>query len=174
MTTILEPGVDFKVKVCLSSTMGAWLSIGRVAEISGATTDTIRYYERLGLLPKPTRTAAGYRQYSEGVVNRLSLVRNAQRFGFSLAEIAGFLRVREAGGRPCHDVRAAAQRMLEAVDRQIAELTSTRKRMHSTLRNWDQTLARTPADQQARLLERLTNVSTARSVARHKLPRRND
>ena len=135
--------------------MGALLSIGRVSKVSGITTDTIRYYERLGLLPRPTRTPAGYRQYPEGVVNRLSLVKNAQRFGFSLAEIAGFLQVREAGGRPCHDVRAAAQRMLEAVDAQITELVSARKRMQHTLRTWDRILQRTPANQQARLLERL-------------------
>ncbi len=135
--------------------MGALLFIGRLAEVTGVTTDTIRYYERLGLLPKPTRTPAGYRQYPEGVVNRLSLVRNAQRFGFSLTEIASFLRTREAGGRPCQDVRAAAQRMLDAVDAEIAELLSTRKRMQHTLRNWDRTLRQTPSNQQARLLERL-------------------
>ena len=139
--------------------MGAWLSIGKVSAITGVTTDTIRYYERRGLLPKPARTAAGYRQYSDGVVNRLSLVRNAQRFGFSLAEIAGFLRVREAGGKPCHEVRAAAQHMLEAMDAQIADLVSTRKRMRHTLRNWDRTLQQTPSDRQARLLDRLTAAS---------------
>src|SRR6185503_619861 len=107
--------------------MGALLSIGKVSAISGVTTDAIRYYERRGLLPKPTRTPAGYRQYPEGVVNRLALVRNAQRFGFSLTEIAGFLQTRERGGRPCHDVRAAAGRMLCAVDAHIVELLATRK-----------------------------------------------
>jgi MerR family copper efflux transcriptional regulator len=151
--------------------MGALLSIGKVSEVSGVTTDTIRYYERRGLLPKPSRTAAGYRQYPEGVVNRLSLVRNAQRFGFSLTEIAGFLRIREAGGRPCDDVRAAAQRMLIAVDAQIAGLMSTRKRMQHTLRYWDRTLQRTPSNQQARLLERL-NPPTSRPKVRHQLRRR--
>ena len=79
------------------------LTIGKVAALAAVTPDTIRYYERLGLVPKPSRTPAGYRQYPGGVVNRLTLVRNAQRFGFSLREIAGFLRVREAGGTPCHD-----------------------------------------------------------------------
>src|SRR4030095_6077424 len=103
------------------------LSIGQVAGMTGVTRDTIRYYEKRGLLPRPIRTAGGYRQYSAGVINRLSLVRNPQRSGFSLGESAGFLRVRDAGGKPCHDVRAAAQRMLAAVDRQIAELVSTRK-----------------------------------------------
>jgi hypothetical protein len=82
-------------------------------------------------------------------------VRHAQRFGFSLREIAGFLRVREAGGKPCHDVRAAAQRMLAAIDRQIDALEETRTEMRMTLRTWDQTLARTPADRPARLLETL-------------------
>jgi MerR family Zn(II)-responsive transcriptional regulator of zntA len=135
--------------------MGALLSIGKVAAMSGLTPDTIRYYERRGLLPAPARTPAGYRQYSEGVVRRLSLIRNAQKFGFPLSAIAGFLRVREAGGRPCHDVRAAAQRMLEAMELQLAELSSTRTRMRRTLRQWDRTLERTPSDQQARLLERL-------------------
>ena len=170
---ILKPGVDSKVKVCLSSVMGALLSIGKVAAISGTTTDTIRYYERRGLLPKPTRTPGGYRQYPEGIVNRLSLVRNAQRFGFSLAEIAGFLRIREAGGRPCHDVRAAAQRTLNGVDAQIADLMSTRKRMQQTLRNWDRTLQRTPSNQQARLLDRLDAPASASST-RHQLAHRRD
>ena len=67
---------------------------GSVAGKAGVTPDTIRYYERLGLLPKPTRTAAGYREYGEGIVNRLMLIRNAQQFGFSLRDIASFLRVR--------------------------------------------------------------------------------
>jgi DNA-binding transcriptional MerR regulator len=146
------------------------LSIGRVAEASGVTAETIRYYERLGLLPKPGRTAAGYRQYSESVVHRLSLIRNAQRFGFSLAAIGGFLRVREAGGKPCHEVRAATQRMLDAMDTQIAELVSTRTRMRHTLRAWDRTLERTPAGQQAHLLETLTGVTRA-AAARRMPPR---
>lgn len=136
--------------------MSEWLSIGEVAGAAGISRDAIRYYERLGLLPKPLRTAAGYRQYLEGVINRLALVRNAQRFGFSLRQIARFLRIRDGGGKPCHDVRAAAQHMLDAVDQQIAELLVTRKQMHVTLRTWDRTLERTVADRPAHLLEALS------------------
>ena len=113
--------------------MGASLSIGTVAAMSGLTRDAIRYYERRGLLPAPARTPAGYRRYGEGVVRRLALIRNAQRFGFSLAAIASFLRVREAGGRPCESVRAAAQQMLDAMDVQFAELSTARTRMRRTL-----------------------------------------
>jgi DNA-binding transcriptional MerR regulator len=133
----------------------ALLSIGEVAAASGVSRDAIRYYERLGLLPKAARTAAGYRQYPRGALGRLALVRNAQRFGFSLSEIAGFLRVRDRGGRPCHTVRAAGERMLKAVDAQIAELQSARTQMDATLRNWGRMLEHTPADRPARLLEAL-------------------
>jgi DNA-binding transcriptional MerR regulator len=136
--------------------MGDRLTIGQVAQLTGVTRDTIRYYERLGLLPRPVRTPAGYRQFPATAVNRLALVRNAQRFGFTLREIAGFLRVRDSGGKPCRDVRAAAQRRLDAVEQQIAELVAMRDRMSRTLENWDVTLARTPADLPARLLETLT------------------
>jgi DNA-binding transcriptional MerR regulator len=135
--------------------MAALRTIGKVAADAGVSVDTVRYYERLGLLPKPIRSPAGYRQYPDGVVTRLALVRSAQQFGFSLRDIAGFLRVRESGGAPCRDVRAAAQRMLEAADRQLADLKSARRAMQKTLREWDQRLAVTPAGQPARLLETL-------------------
>jgi DNA-binding transcriptional MerR regulator len=129
--------------------------IGQLARRAGVSTDTIRYYERLGLLPKPHRTPAGYREYPENIVNRITLVRNAMRFGFSLREISGFLRVREAGGKPCHQVRQAAQTIMDRVDQQIAELTATRETMRETLLKWDVQLARTPATRHARLLEGL-------------------
>ena len=147
--------------------MSGQLTIGRVADQAGVSVDTIRYYERLGLLPKPARTPAGYRTYSPAVINRLALVRNAQRFGFPLRAIAGFLHVRESGGKPCHDVRAAAARMLEAVDRQIADLVATRRHMRATLRSWDAALARTPADRPAHLLERISGAQPFRS---HRAP----
>src|SRR5258705_9863668 len=102
--------------------MDDWLTIGDVAAATGASRDTIRYYERLGLVPRPARTAAGYRQYRSGLVKRLALIRNAHRIGVSLQEIAGFLGVRDRRGRPCGDVRAAGARMMLRIDRQIAEL----------------------------------------------------
>jgi len=142
--------------------MGAFLTIGQVSASTGESRDTIRYYERIGLVPKPIRTPAGYRQYREGVVNRLALIRNAQRFGFSLREISAFLGVRDGGGKPCHDVRAAAARMLEAMDRQIAELVKTRRRMNATLKAWDAKLSATPADRPAFLLDTLESETGSR------------
>ena len=137
--------------------MGQLLTIGEVARRGNVTVDTVRYYERLGLLPRAARTPAGYRQYPEAVIQRLALVRHAQRFGFSLADIAGFLRVRDAGGRPCRAVRSAGERLLAAVDAQIAELQTARARMRETLDQWDARLARTPSNRPARLLETLSS-----------------
>jgi DNA-binding transcriptional MerR regulator len=131
------------------------LRIGQVAERAGVSTDTIRHYERLGLLPKAARTTAGYRHYSPDAVDRVRLVRHALRFGFSLSDVAGFLRVRASGGTPCRDVRATAERILTAVDQRIAELTAARTDMSRTLRDWDRRLARTPENQPAHLLEAL-------------------
>jgi DNA-binding transcriptional MerR regulator len=154
--------------------MGGLLSIGMVANKAGVTPDTIRYYERLGLLPTPTRTPAGYRQYADGVVNRLTLIRNAQQFGFSLRDIASFLRVREQGGRPCHDVRRAAEQMLEAVDRQITELVATRDHMQQTLRLWGKKLAGTSDDRPAYLLETLSPSNRQRHDGRARRTFRSD
>lgn len=136
--------------------MDRFLTIGQLAELSGVSPSTIRYYERLRLLPTPQRTSAGYRLYPKAIIHRLNVVRNAQRFGFSLAEITKFLRVRDAGGKPCHDVRAKAQGILDAVDSQIKELLAARRRMRQTLRKWDRMLTSTPADRPAHLLETLT------------------
>jgi DNA-binding transcriptional MerR regulator len=131
------------------------LRIGQLAERTGVSVDTIRHYERMGVLPAATRTTAGYRQYPPSAVDRVRLVRHALRFGFSLRDLAGFLRVRSTGGTPCRDVRAAGDRILSAVDQRIAELTTARKEMKQTLREWDRRLFRTPANGPARLLESL-------------------
>lgn len=132
------------------------LTIGQLAELSGIAASAIRYYEQIRLLPVPQRTPAGYRLYPRQAVRRLHVVRAAQQFGFSLADIANFLLLRDAGGTPCRKVRAEAQRLLDAVDGQIKELLKTRKRMRRTLTEWDRALAGTPADRPALLLERLS------------------
>jgi MerR family copper efflux transcriptional regulator len=135
--------------------MGEFLSIGQLASAAGISAGAIRYYEQVGVLPAPTRTAAGYRQYPREVAHRLTVIRNAQAFGFSLREIAAFLRTRDGGGKPCENVRDAARRILGAVDAQIVELRTKRRQMVHTLRLWDQRLAQTPAGRRAHLLETL-------------------
>ena len=81
---------------------------GELATMATVSTDTLRHYERLGLLPKPARTLANYRDYPAQAVERLRIIRNALAVGFSLDEIGRILRVRDQGGAPCHEVRRMA------------------------------------------------------------------
>jgi DNA-binding transcriptional MerR regulator len=129
--------------------------IGEAAAHAGVSPDTLRYYERRGALPKPARTTAGYRLYSEEAVARVHFVRNALRFGFSLKQIARFAQSRDAGQPPCREVRAAAERILTEMDRQIEELQAARATVRDALVDWDRRLARTPDGAPARLLETL-------------------
>lgn len=137
------------------------MKIGEIAARSGVSRDTIRYYERIGLLAKAPRSAAGYRVYSEGAVERIRLVRNAVRFGFSLSELATFLGARDKGSAPCRKVHAAGQRILESVEQQLADLITTRDAMQAMLGEWSERLAGTPAGAPARLLESLTHDAPA-------------
>ena len=129
--------------------------IGQVAQQSGVSTDTIRYYERIGLLPKAARSPSGYREYGESTAGRVRLIQNALRFGFSLKQVGAFLGVRQAGGAPCKNVRAAGAKLLEAMECKIVELMATRDSMVETIRQWDELLTATPEGQPAHLLEAL-------------------
>jgi len=135
------------------------LKVGEIARRAGVSRDTVRYYEKLGLVPRAARTASGYRQYPESAVERIRVVRNASRFGFSLNELATFFRACARGSPPCRSVRAAGARLLGALEQQIAELTATRDATRATLRDWDDRLSRTPAGEPARLLEMLNKPS---------------
>lgn len=150
----LQPWSRSKVKYD-GSVAAITFTIGEAAGRTGVSADTIRYYERIGVLPKPPRSDAGYRRYTEGHVTRIVFARNAARFGFPLKDLAGFLQAREKGRPPCRSVKAAGERLLEDMDRQLAELTAAREEMGRTLADWDRRLASTPAGMPALLLESL-------------------
>jgi MerR family mercuric resistance operon transcriptional regulator len=102
------------------------LKIGKVARNAGLAIDTVRYYEREGLLQKPARTASGYRHYTTDAVARLRFIRQAKELGFSLAEIKDLLALRVTPGKSCADVRAHAEHKIADVDRRIASLKRVR------------------------------------------------
>ena len=104
----------------------AGLTIGKVAQSAGLAIDTVRYYEREGLLEKPARSAAGYRHYRPDAVARLRFIRQAKDLGFSLSEIKELLALRVAPGKSCADVRAHAEHKIADVDLRIASLRRVR------------------------------------------------
>lgn len=98
----------------------------RIGELAGRlvlNAQTIRYYERIGLLPKPERTEAGYRAYEEEDERRLRFVKNARNAGLTLGEVKEVLAFHERGEAPCEYVTEAIARRAEEVERQISELT---------------------------------------------------
>ena len=102
------------------------MTIGALAEASGVSVDTIRFYERRGLLPPPPRTAGGFRDYGPEAVGRLAAVARAKALGFTLAEAATLLRLREAPEADAAEVREAAARRLAETEAAIAELERQR------------------------------------------------
>jgi DNA-binding transcriptional MerR regulator len=130
-----------------------WLGPRALADACGVSTDTVRHYERLGLLPRAVRTAAGYRRFPPDSVERVRLVQRALTVGFSLRELGAVLQRRERGEAPCRRVRALVGERLAALDVRLAELTVLRDEMRRLVRDWDARLARTPDGQPARLLD---------------------
>lgn len=103
------------------------LTIGKVAHRAGLPIDTVRYYEREGLIEKPARSAAGYRRYRPDVVERLRFIRQAKELGFSLAEIKELLSLRMRPDTTCADIRKRAREKIAAVDRKIEDLQRIRQ-----------------------------------------------
>jgi DNA-binding transcriptional MerR regulator len=126
-----------------------------VARATGVSTDTLRHYERNGLLPAVARTAAGYRRYPAATVQRVLLIQRALVVGFSLADLKRVLGVRDKGGAPCSSVRELVGERLEALNRRIEELTGLRRELRLLLQEWDAKLEKTPPGQRAHLLETL-------------------
>lgn len=102
------------------------MRIGEVAERSGITTKTIRYYESIGLLPAPERAANGYRRYANTVLQRLGFIRAAHASGLTLGEIRSILAFRDRGETPCDHVRTLIERRAAEIDTRITELERIR------------------------------------------------
>jgi len=102
------------------------LTIGAIARRAGVGVETIRFYERKGLVRRPPRPTTGFRVYPEDVVVRIGFIRQAQSLGFTLQEIAGLLALRVAPGTDCAAVRARAAVKLGKVEARLAEFTRIR------------------------------------------------
>lgn len=103
------------------------LTIGKVARLAGVGVETIRYYEREGLIEEPPRRASGYRQYTGEAVARLRFIRRAKELGFSLREIKELLELRLAPDTTCADIRRKARAKIADIDERIATLERMKK-----------------------------------------------
>jgi len=143
--------------------MGAVLTIGRLAEATGVPARTIRYYEQVGALSRPSRTAAGYRTYTPQAVERLRFLRRARALGLSLRQLRPLAEALEhgpAGSLPPR-LRGVIRAHLDSVERRIAELDLLRRQLERVLERLDaaDTVhrakggARQPPPRQCRCLE---------------------
>ncbi len=130
---------------------------GELAAAAGVSPDTLRHYERAGLLPAPKRLRNGYRAYSPETLETVQLIQRALAIGFTLAEIGAFLRERRGGSPPCKRVHALAAERLADTERRIEALTRFRDEFRRILQEWNDRLAGAPDGSAAKLLESLTS-----------------
>ncbi len=102
------------------------MSVAQLAARVGVRPDTIRYYERAGLLPAATRTTGAHRRYGDDSVDRLHFIQGAQRLGLRLREIATLLAVRDTGNCPCEPAEQLLRKRIAEIDAELARLSALR------------------------------------------------
>ena len=115
--------------------MAAELTIGKLAVAAGVNIETIRYYQRRGLLDEPVKPLGGHRRYTAEQTNRLRFIKRAQALGFTLDEVGRLLRVEE--GCACAETRALAARKLAVVEQKMADFAAMRRVLSELLRQCD-------------------------------------
>lgn len=109
------------------------LTIGELGKATDTKVETIRYYERIGLLPKPPRTGGNYRAYGAAELGRLSFIRRARDLGFPLDQVRALLSLSDDRGRDCATVDALARDHLSEVERKIADLTALHRELSALI-----------------------------------------
>lgn len=103
------------------------LTIGELAKRACVGVETVRFYERQGILEQPPRTASGYRQFPEDAVERIRFIQRAKELGFSLAEARALLDLQVRSDTECHDVRLRAEKKIAAIDEKVRDLRAMRR-----------------------------------------------
>ena len=135
------------------------LRSGALAKATGVSPDTIRHYERIGVLPRASRTESGYRIYSLTAVERVLVVQRALRIGFTLAELAEVLKGRDSGGTPCHRVYQLAQEKLKGIEADLEALKRTKRYLKKVLADWEQRTQSAGPGQKSHLLYSLSGAA---------------
>ncbi|HTQ71060.1 MAG TPA: helix-turn-helix domain-containing protein [Acidocella sp.] len=109
------------------------LTIGMLGRATGTKVETIRYYERIGLLPSPKRSGGNYRTYGEAERSRLSFIRRARHLGFSLDQVRALLKLSDDRSRDCATVDTLARGHLAEVEQKIADLAALQRELASLI-----------------------------------------
>lgn len=109
------------------------LTIGRLAAATGVHLETVRYYERIGLMPRPARTKSGHRAYEKAHVRRLAFIRRARELGFGIDDIRALLALAEPARGSCAEVRGIAQAHLDDVRAKLADLAKLEQILAETI-----------------------------------------
>jgi DNA-binding transcriptional MerR regulator len=141
----------------MRTTISRTLHSGGLAKATGVSPDTIRHYEKIGVLPRASRSESGYRLYPENTVERVLVVQRALRIGFSLSELAEVLKTRDAGGAPCQRVFELAQQKLAGIRTDIVALKQTERYLERVLADWKSRVRQAGKGQKAHLLHSLTD-----------------
>ncbi len=107
------------------------MTIGRLAKAAGVNVETIRYYQRRGLLAEPTKPSGGHRRYAARILTQLAFIRRAQQLGFSLEEVKRLLQL--ADGKGGAETRSMAQRKCEVLDIRVDEINAMRKKLKALI-----------------------------------------
>ncbi len=118
------------------------LLIGQLARLAGVKPDSVRFYERNGLLPRPERAANGYRAYDEAALKRLRFIKKAQSLGFTLDEVRRILTLRGQGSTTCRSVLAIAEATLADTETKLRDLQQFRDLLAANVRRWKKLPAR--------------------------------
>ena len=115
-------------------------TVSAVARLVGVSTDSVRYYERIGILPQAARSPAGYRQWDQREIHYVKWIGPAKRAGFTLSELAEIFRTYRAGIPPCRNVRDLLTKKMVNLENQILELSAARRELKRVLARWDDRL----------------------------------
>jgi DNA-binding transcriptional MerR regulator len=143
----------------------AGLRSGELARRAGVSVDTLRAYERRGLLPPARRASNGYRLHAPEALERVEMIQAALAYGFTLSELGRFLEARRAGRPPCREVRAAARERLREIEDAIAELGELREGLARLVEDWDARVGEASPRQAVHLLESLPRPASLRRRA---------
>ncbi|MBI3352648.1 MAG: MerR family DNA-binding protein [Nitrospirae bacterium] len=141
------------------------LTVSQLARIAGVGPDSIRHYERIGLVPRAERSPAGYRLWTAREVQYLKWVAPAKRAGFTLHELVEIFRMYREGSPPCRTVRDLLKQKLSDLDRQIDDLSTLRTKLRQVLLRWKGRLRRASSGAFVPLFDELYDVPITQSTA---------